>query len=120
MVQKLCTPHNVNAFGMKFAQAIMEKDGMIEAMVAKQLDGKQYLVDTLRKHGYRVNVKEGNFVFIKPKTDAPTVVARMKEEKKILIKWYKSVGDMGDSLRVSTGERELMQVFVDALLEVDK
>ena len=120
MVQKLCTPHNVNAFGMKFAQAIMEKEGMIESMVAKQLDGKQYLVDTLREKGYTVNVKEGNFVFIKPMTDAQTVVDRMKAEKKILIKSYKNVAGMGDSLRVSTGERELMQVFIDALLEIDK
>ena len=120
MIQKLCTPHNVNAFGIKFAQAIMQKEGMIEELVAKQLDGKQYLVDTLRERGYTVNVKEGNFVFIKPKTNADEVVAKMKSEKKILIKSYKNIGNMGDSLRVSTGERELMKVFIDALLDIDR
>ncbi|MBR6529157.1 MAG: histidinol-phosphate aminotransferase family protein [Firmicutes bacterium] len=120
MIQKLCTPHNINAFAMKFAQAIIQKEGMIEELVAKQLEGKQYLVDTLREKGYTVNAKEGNFVFIKPNTDAQTLVARMKEEKKILIKSYKNIGGEGDFLRVSTGEKELMQVFIDALVEIDK
>lgn len=120
MIQKLCTPHNINAFAMKFAQAIIEKEGMIDELVAKQLEGKQYLVDTLREKGYIVNAKEGNFVFIKPNTDAQTLVKRMKEEKKILIKSYKNIGCEGDFLRVSTGEKELMQVFIDALVEIDK
>lgn len=120
MVQKLCTPHNINGFAMKFAQAIIEKEGMIDELVAKQLEGKKYLVDTLREKGYTVNAKEGNFVFIKPKTDAATVVARMKAEKKILIKSYKNIGGEGDFLRASTGEKELMQIFIDALMEIDK
>jgi len=120
MIQKLCTPHNINAFAMKFAQAIIEKDGMIDELVAKQLEGKNYLVDTLREKGYTVNAKEGNFVFIKPRTDAQTVVARMKAEKKILIKSYKNIGGEGDFLRVSTGEKELMQIFIDALMEIDQ
>ena len=33
IVQKLCTPHNVNAFGMLFAQSIIEKEGMIDELV---------------------------------------------------------------------------------------
>lgn len=120
MIQKLCTPHNVNAFGMKFAQAIMEKEGMIDELVAKQLEGKKYLVDNLREKGYEVIANEGNFVFIKPNTDAETVVKRMKEEKRILIKFYHNIGGKGDFLRASTGEKELMQVFIDALVEIDK
>ena len=93
---------------------------MIDELVAKQLEGKQYLVDSLREKGYLVNVKEGNFVFIKAKTNVDDVVRRMKSEKKILIKAYKNIGNMGDFLRVSTGEKELMQVFIDALLDIDR
>ncbi|MDQ9823570.1 aminotransferase class I/II-fold pyridoxal phosphate-dependent enzyme, partial [Acinetobacter sp. 163] len=40
LVQKLCTPQNVNAFGIKFAQAIIEKEGMIDQLVKEQLEGK--------------------------------------------------------------------------------
>jgi len=120
MIQKLCTPHNVNAFGMRFAQAIMEKEGMIDELVRKQLEGKKYLVDTLRAKGYQVIANEGNFVFIKPNTDAGTVVKRMKEEKRILIKNYHNIGGQGDFLRASTGETDLMKKFIDALIDIDK
>ena len=79
-----------------------------------------HMIDELDANGYPHKGEAGNFIFIKPKTDPAVIVARMKEEKKILIKWYKNVGGMGDFLRVSTGERELMQIFIDALLEIDK
>ena len=113
IVQKLCTPHNVNAFGMLFAQSIIEKEGMIDELVEKQLNGKQHLIDRLIENGYTVSAKEGNFIFIKPKkVDASEIVRRMKEEKKILIKVYKDVPDLGDCLRVSIGESEVMDKLV--------
>ena len=57
---------------------------------------------------------------IEPKTKAQTIVERMKNEKKILIKAYENVGEFGDCLRVSIVEKKYMhQVMVD-LLELDK
>lgn len=121
MVQKLCTPHNINAFGMLFAQAIIETDGMIDELVEKQLTGKQHLIDSLIERGYEVSAKEGNFIFIKPKhLDASEIVKRMKEEKRILIKVYKDVPNLGDCLRVSIGESEVMDKFIAALEDIDK
>ncbi len=121
LVQKLCTPHNVNAFGMLFAQAILEKEGMLDELVEKQLNGKQHLIDTLIEKGYRVNAAEGNFIFIKPKNrDASEIVDLMKKDKKILIKVYRDVPDLGDCLRVSIGEAEVMDIFIDALEDIDK
>lgn len=120
MVQKLCTPHNVNAFAMSFAEAVLTTPGMIESLVNKHNEGKEYLIKTLTDKGYWVNGVAGNFVFIKPKTDATTIKDRMKSEKKILIKTYSGIGEMGECLRVTTGEKELMKVFIDALLDLDK
>lgn len=119
MVQKLCTPHNVNAFAMRFAKAILQEPGMIDALVKKQLEGKQHLIHLLEQHGYEYNASEGNFLFIKPKTNAHEVVARMKAEKGILIKTYPNVGKLGDCLRVSTGEAVYMDRFMNALLELE-
>lgn len=118
MIQKMCTPHNVNAFGILFAQSIIEKEGMLDSLVHKQLEGKQYLVDTLREKGYSVNAHEGNFIFIETKNDAEEVVKRLRD-KKILVKSY-DLGKMGKYLRVTTGEKEIMKYFIDTLLEVDK
>ena len=120
MIQKLCTPHNVNAFGMLFAEAVIDREGMLDEMIAKQKDGKQYVIDELTRLGYTVSSGEGNFIFVKTNTDATDVMNRMKEEKKILIKTYSGIAGMGKCLRVSTGERAAMQQFIEGLLDVDK
>ena len=122
LIQKLCTPHNVNAFGMLFAEAVLDTPGMLDAMIKKQKDGKQFVIDELTKRGYQLSYGEGNYIFVKPKTNAKTVMNRMKDEKKILIKTYglKPYGFDGDYLRVSTGEIAAMQQFLDGLEEVDK
>lgn len=120
MVQKLCTPHNTNAFAMKFAEEIFETPGMLDSLISKFMEGRQYLIDSLDYYGYRHKGDAGNFLFIEPKTDANKIVERMKEEKKILIKSYPQVGEFGTCLRVSIGEKKYMEIFMNALRELDK
>ena len=120
MVQKMCTPHNTNAFAMRFAEAILETPGMIDTLVQNFQEGRQFLIDWLDAHGYSHKGEAGNFIFIKPKTDAQSIVDRMKTQKKILIKTYPNVGEFGNCLRVSIGEKKYMQIFVDALQELDQ
>jgi len=119
-VQKLCTPHNTNAFAMKFAEAIITTPGMLDDLIGKFNDGRHYLIDALDKNEYLHKGEAGNFIFIKPKTDAVKIVERMKSEKKILIKSYENVGKYGTCLRVSIGEDRYMRKFMEALLEIDK
>lgn len=121
MISDLCTPHNTNAVAMLFAQRVIEKPGMLEELIDIQLKGKDHVVRALREKGYEVNAQEGNFIFVKPRNiDADLIVERMKEQKKILIKSYSGIGSMGKCLRVSTGAREYMDIFLNALIEVDK
>lgn len=120
MVQKMCTPHNTNAFAMKFAEAILETPGMIDTLIQNFKEGRQFLIDWLDTHDYSHKGEAGNFIFIKPKTDAQSIVDRMKSQKKILIKTYPNVGEFGNCLRVSIGEKKYMQIFVDALQELDQ
>lgn len=120
MIQKLCTPHNTNMLAMRMAQAVIETPGMIDSLIAGYLDGRKYLIAALDAHGYEHKGDVGNFIFIKPKTDAKCIVSRMKTDKKILIKMYPGIGEFGDCLRVSIGEKQYMQQFVQALLELDK
>lgn len=119
IVQKLCTPHNVNAFAELFAQKILEEPGMIEELIEKHKEGREYLKKTLTENGYEYQGETGNFIFIKQKTDANELVRRMKEEKGILIKTYAGVGKLGNCLRVSTGEKQYMEQFLHALFELD-
>lgn len=119
-VQKFCTPHNTNALAMLLAQKILTTPGMIDELVMKFNEGRKYLINMLDTNGYRHKGEAGNFIFIEPKTDAIRVVNLMKNEKKILIKYYPNVGKFGNCLRVSIGEKCFMEKFVLALLELDK
>ncbi|WP_242940737.1 pyridoxal phosphate-dependent aminotransferase [Ruminococcus albus] len=120
MVQKLCTPHNTNAFAMRFAEAILESPYMLKELISKFEEGRNYLISELDKNEYPHKGEAGNFIFIKPKTDSQLIVDRMKNEKRILIKTYSNVGEFGDCLRVSIGEKKYMKKFLDALYEIDK
>lgn len=119
LVQKLCTPHNVNAFAQLFARKIIETPGMIEQLVHKYKEGRKYLEEMLQKNSYLYHGEYGNFIFIKPKSNVRSLIEQMKEKKGILIKSYADVGILGDCLRVTTGEKKYMERFVDALLELD-
>ena len=120
MVQKLCTPHNTNAFALLFAEKVIETPGVLQSLIDNFNEGRNYLLETLDENGYAHKGEAGNFIFIKTKTDAETIVKRMKEEKKILIKSYPNVGEFGTCLRVSIGEKKYMQIFMKALIEIDK
>ena len=119
-VQKFCTPHNTNAFAMLFAERIISSTGMIDNLITKFNDGRSYLLNRLDETGYRHKGEAGNFLFIEPKTDAKKIVEKMKTEKGILIKEYQNVGEFGNCLRVTIGEKQYMKQFMDALLELDK
>jgi histidinol-phosphate aminotransferase len=104
---------------MRFAEAVISDPEMLNSLIDKFNEGRDYLIRTLDEKGYPHVGEAGNFLFIKPKSDAPTIVKRMKEEKKILIKSYPNVGMFGTCLRVSIGEKKIMQQFLDALVELD-
>ena len=119
MVQKMCTPHNTNAFAMAFAEAIIDNPDVLDSLIANFKEGRQYLIDQMDANGYEHQGEAGNFIFIRTKTDADKIVVRMKEEKKILIKSYPAVGNFGTCLRVSIGEKKYMEEFWNALIELD-
>lgn len=120
LVQKLCTPHNTNAFAMKFAEAIISDSSVLEKLISDFNAGRDYLINTLDANAYEHKGEAGNFLFIKPKTDAVALVEKMKSEKKILIKSYPNVGKFDTCLRVSIGAQQYMKAFCSALLELDK
>lgn len=120
IVKKMCTPHNTNMFALRLAQAALESPGLIDSLKKNYMDGRKWLIEALNAYGYRHKGDAGNFLFIQPKTNAKKIVSRMKAEKNILIKMYPNIGCFGDCLRVTIGNRNYMQLFFDALLEIDK
>ena len=120
LVQKMCTPHNTNAFAMKFAESIISTPGMIDCLINNFKEGREYLISELRKYNYDYQGEAGNFLFIKPKRiPSEQIVATMKSEYKILIKSYPNVGKFGNCLRVSIGGKSSMSKFINALLSIE-
>ena len=104
---------------MKFAEAVITTPGILDGLITKFKTGREYLIKELDLNGYQHKGDAGNFIFIKPKSEAQTIVERMKMEKRILIKSYPNVGKFGNCLRVSIGEKQYMEQFIEALLELD-
>lgn len=120
LVQKLCTPHNTNAFAMAIAEAIITTPHIVDDLICRFNEGRNYLINELEANNYPYKGEAGNFIFIKPKHDAIRIVERMKREEGILIKSYPNVGRFGTCLRVSIGEKIYMERFIKALISIDR
>lgn len=61
MVQKFCTPHNTNVFAMRFAEAILETQEMLDQFIHNFENGREYLLRELDTHSYRHKGEAGKF-----------------------------------------------------------
>lgn len=120
LVQKLCTPHNVNVFALAFAEAILKEPGLLRRLTEEYQAGRALLIRELDARGYPHLGKAGNFLFIRPRTDAHRLVQRMKQEKKILTKAYDGLGSWGTCLRVTVAAPSCMERFLEALWQLDR
>ena len=120
MVQKMCTPHNTNAFALLFAEEMIKNPGLVDYLINDFQEGRKYLLSALSNKGYKYKGEAGNFLFIKPKNKSTDfIVKTMKEKHKILIKQYLSIGELGNVLRVTIGNKDIMQQFFAALVDID-
>lgn len=110
----------VNAVALKFGEKLLAHPEVIGQLQETMQDGKDYLVEALQTRGYETMKQDGNFIFVRPKCRAARELAReMEEDKQILVKTYGNPL-LKDYLRISTGAREYMEKFLEALLELDR
>jgi len=119
ILKKMCTPRNINAFALLCARKMIENKDIVNELINNYREGRSYLEKKLKQYNYSFLGENGNFIFIKPNTDAETIVYRMREEKGILIKSYSGLGDFGECLRVTIAEKKYMERFLSALIEID-
>lgn len=109
---------DTNAVALKFGEMLLKEQGLCEKLVAVEREGRAYLKNSLKDHGYEFFGENGNYAFIRTKTPVSQVKERL-EEKKILIKTY-GQEMLSDYIRISTGSVRVMEQFVKALYEVDR
>lgn len=109
----------VNTVALKFGEELLSHPEVITRLQEEMQDGKDYLLETLQKHGYETMKQEGNFIFVRPRCrEAHELARELETEKRILVKTYGNPL-LKDYLRISTGAREYMQPFLNALFELD-
>jgi len=117
-LEKIRQTFNVNTVSLLFAQAILEEDGLIEKLVDIELEGRKYIINKLKESGRDIYAQNGNYVFIKCKTDKQQVIDKLLE-KKILVRGY-SVSVLSDYIRISTGSKQAMEKFWEAFELIDR
>lgn len=107
-----------NSFGILFASELLKYPDVINALIDIEKEGREYLLNYLKKRGYIHYYGDGNFVLIKTNIP-PATVSKMMRENKILIKTYSSSKLLNDYVRVSTGSYDSMRKFTDVLEKID-
>lgn len=117
-VRKCRLTFDTNSIALLFGERILDNPKLITDLIQTQDDGKGFILQQLLKNGYECRDCRGNFIFVKPNRDAHLVSEELRQEKKMLIKTFGN-SLLNDYLRVSVGSRNVMQVFLDAFLEID-
>lgn len=118
-IKNLRLTFEANSVALLFAERILERPDIIKKLIEEESAGKAYAVEALEKAGYECKPCQGNFMFVKTNRSAKIVAEELKRKKKVLVHPYGN-DLLKDYIRVSVGSREAMQIFTDALLEIDK
>lgn len=110
---------DANAIALLFAERILDNPDIEKQLIATEKAGREYTLQVLGEHGYECRDCRGNFIFVKPKTDAHAVAKRLEDEHKLLVKTF-SNPLLKDVLRISTGSKKAMEKFVELFLQCDK
>lgn len=116
-IENVKLTYDANALALLFGECILDHPEIIDELIVKEREGRDWTVQTLIDHGYEIRPSEGNFIFIRTNRPAQEVADDLKD-RNILVKSWGS-GVLQDYLRVSTGSKEAMKRFVDALIAVD-
>ena len=110
---------DTNSIAITFANALVNEEGLLESLIKIELEGRNYLMERLKSAGYEFYYGGGNYISIKTKSTPKIVQEKLLTEYKIAIK-TSGYDILKDYIRVTTGDTKVMEIFMDALLAVDK
>lgn len=112
-------PHyTVNCVALAFGEAIVDNhDRLVKELSEKFFTGKAYLFDALDNASYSYLDTEGCFICIWPKHRTAEYITEALKERGILI--FCGKGGSEGMLRVTIWDKRYMEMFMNALLEID-
>ena len=117
-VQNAKLSFDVNSIALLFGERILDHPELIRKLIREEAEGKQYLLAELQQRGYECRDCMGNFVLVKTSRPAAEVADCLEKEKKILVHPYNN-SLLGGCIRVSTGSKQAMDIFLAAFFDVD-
>ena len=112
-------PYTVNSIALLFAEAIVDNhDKLLKELTEQYKEGKEYVLQALKDNGYETLPSEGCYVAIKPKYKTSREVTDLLKENGILILCGKD--GLTGWLRLTITHKKYMELFMDALLKIDK
>lgn len=110
---------DVNSIALLFGLELVKNKELFNELIQIEREGRNYIIDELKKHNYYLYYAESNFICFKPKNKTVNELKELFFENKILVKTYNNTF-LKDYIRISTGSKKIMKMFVDALLDLDK
>jgi histidinol-phosphate aminotransferase len=107
-----------NAVALLFAERIIDNPSLEKKLIEIEVEGKKFILDSLKANGYECKDCRGNFIFIKPHRNAHLVSNLLEKEKRILVHPYNNPV-LKDYIRVSVGSKTAMQFFLESFLSID-
>ncbi len=116
-IEKAESTFNVNNIAILFAEEAIQNKKLAADLMEKEREGRLWLAERLQNAGYRTLALEGNYILFFPKKESGAVVEALKE-KNVWVRDY-GRGILKGWIRVSTGARDYMEKFWEALLQAD-
>ena len=110
---------DVNAIALLFGENIVDHPEIEKWLIETEKEGKAYCIESLKENEYYTKDCKGNFIFIKPRTDAHELAQKLEKKHKVVIKTFGNPM-LKDMIRVSTGSKKSMKIFLDAFYQEDK
>lgn len=117
-IKKACSTYPINCFALQFAEKILDNPQIIDDLIERERQGREYLLEQLKKHNYEYHFNHGNYVLIRS-NKKPKLIFPALKEKNILIKTY-SAPILSNWIRVTTGSIQVMRLFWEHFEEIDK
>jgi len=117
-INKVTGPYDVNSFAITAALAALNDKTYIDNYVCEVKKAREWILNKFKTSKIRTHFSGGNYFLIWPNKD-PKILIKMMREKGILIRSMENKKDIGNSIRVSIGNKEQMRFFWDNYKELD-